>query len=157
MSTGTELGFKGEIPTATSFIFEVDGVEIGMFAEVSGLEVHVDVATYREGGENGFEHKLPGRMSWPNIVLKRGVCQSDALFAWVNKSAGPGFATAGNKLSRSTGAVTALGSDGSRLRSWQLQGVFAVRWTGPRFGAKDATTLEEELELAHHGFTAKTY
>ena len=155
--TDTSFGFKGEIPDSSSFLFEVDGVQIGVFAEVSGLEVRVDVATYREGGENGFTHMLPGRLSWPHIVLKRGVTDSDALFTWVNKSAGSGFANNQNKLTRSTGALTVVGSDGSRLRSWDLQGVFAVRWTGPRFNASVSDSLDEELELAHHGFTSKTF
>jgi phage tail-like protein len=153
----TSLGFKGELPNASSFLFEVDGVQIGMFSEVSGLEVHVEVATYEEGGENGYVHKLPGRMSWPHIVLRRGITESDALFAWVNKSAGSGFSSNGNKLERSTGAITVIGSDGSRLRTWQLQDVFAVRWSGPRFAADDAGRVDEELELAHHGFTSKTF
>jgi phage tail-like protein len=153
----TSLGFKGEIPNSSSFLFEVDGVQIGVFAEVTGLEVRVDVATYREGGENGFVHKLPGRMNWPHIVLKRGVTDSDALFSWVNKTAGSGFADNQNKVTRSTGAITVIGSDGSRLRSWDLQGVFAVRWTGPRFNAGGSDSLDEELELAHHGFTSKTF
>ena len=130
---------------------------IGMFSEVSGLEVTVDVATYAEGGENGFVHQLPGRMSWPHVVLRRGVTQSDALFSWVNKAAGSGFAANGNQLTRSTGAITAVGSDGSRLRSWELQDVFAVRWVGPKFAVDSAEKLDEELELAHHGFTSKTF
>lgn len=151
------IGFKGEIPSTSSFIFEVDGVQIGVFTEVSGLEVHVEVATYEEGGENGYVHQLPGRMSWPNIVLRRGVTESDAFFAWVNKTSGPGFSANGNKLTRSTGAITAIGSDGLRLRSWELQQVFAVRWSGPRFAVATADQLDEELELAHHGFTSKTF
>ena len=91
--TSTDL--KGELPTAASFLFEVDGVQIGVFSQVSGLEVRVEVATYQEGGENGFVHKLPGRMTWPHVVLKRGITDSDALFAWVNKTAGGGFSSNG--------------------------------------------------------------
>jgi phage tail-like protein len=155
--TDTSVGFNGELPSTGSFIFEVDGVQIGMFSQVSGLELRVEVATYQEGGENGYVHQLPGRISWPHIVLKRGVTDSDALFAWVNKTAGPGFAANGNKVTRSTGAITAIGSDGSRLRAWELQEVMAVRWTGPRFDTGAAGTLDEELELAHHGFTSKTF
>jgi phage tail-like protein len=155
--TDTSYGFDGEVPTTASFLFEVDGVQIGMFSEITGLEVAVEVATYTEGGENGFVHQLPGRMSWPNIVLTRGVTDSDALFAWVNKSAGSGFTANSNKLTRSTGAITVIGSNGSRLRSWELQDVFAVRWSGPRFAAHSGDPLQEELELAHHGFTSKTF
>ena len=151
------VALNGEFPRQGSFLFEVDGVSIGTFAEVHGLEMHVAVTTYAEGGENGFVHQLPGRMSWPNIVLRRGVTDSDALFDWVNKSSGSGFAANSNKLTRSTGAITALGSNGSRLRSWELQGVMAVRWSGPSFNVGSDEGLSEEIELAHHGFKSKTF
>lgn len=148
---------NGEYPREGSFLFEVDGVSIGTFSEVQGLEVQVAVTTYAEGGENGFVHRLPGRMTWPNIVLRRGVTDSDALFSWVNKTAGSAFAANSNKLSRSTGAITALGSNGSRLRTWELKDVFAVRWSGPTFNVGSDHGLNEEIELAHHGFTSKTF
>lgn len=148
---------NGDVPGQSLFLFEVDGVSIGTFGEVYGLEVHVAVTAYAEGGENGFVHQLPGRMTWPNIVLRRGVTDSDALFNWVNKTAGSGFASQNNKLTRSTGAITALGSAGKRLRSWELQGVFAVRWSGPSFSVDSNEGLTEEIELAHHGFTSKTF
>lgn len=153
----TSPTLNGEFPSEGSFLFEVDGVSIGTFAEVYGLEVHVAVTTYAEGGENGFLHQLPGRMTWPNVVLRRGVTDSDALFSWVNKTSGSGFAANSNKLSRSTGAITALGSNGSRLRTWELQGVIAVRWSGPTFNVGSDHNLSEEIELAHHGFTSKTF
>jgi phage tail-like protein len=157
MSDVGTMGFKGELPTAASFLFEVDGQQIGVFSQVSGLEVRVDVATYQEGGENGYVHNLPGRMTWPHVVLRRGITDSDALFTWVNKTSGGGFSANNNSLTRSTGAITVIGSDGTRLRAWELQGVFAVRWTGPNFDASSTQSLFEELELAHHGFTSKTY
>ena len=153
----TSVSLNGDFPREGSFLFEVDGVSIGSFAEVYGLEVHVAVTTYAEGGENGFVHQLPGRMTWPNVILRRGVTDSDALFAWVNKTAGSGFAANSNKLSRSTGAITAIGTTGDRLRSWELQGVFAVRWSGPSFNVGSDKGLAEEIELAHHGFTSKTF
>lgn len=153
----TSVGFKGETTSRSGFLFEVDGVQIGMFSQVSGLELKVDVVTYEEGGTNGYVHKLPGRMTWPHVVLHRGLTDSDALFAWVNKTSGPGFESNSNKLTRDTGAITAIGSNGNRLRAWELQGVFAVRWTGPRFDVVSGEALEEELELAHHGFTSKTF
>ena len=139
------------------FLFEVDGVQIGAFQEVSGLELQVAVKEYEEGGQNGFVHKFPGRASWPHIVMKAGVTNSDALFQWVAKSSGDGFAAAGDKITRSTGAITAIGSDGSRLRSWDIQGAFPVRWSGPRFSAGSNEALQEELEVAHHGFSSNTF
>ncbi len=150
-------GFKGDTPVGSRFLFEVDGVEIGVFAEVSGLEMKVEVEQMQEGGENGFVHQLPGRMTWPHIVMKRGVTDSDALFSWVNKSSGDGFSANGNKVTRSTGAITIIDTLGNRERAWQLTAVFAVRWSGPSLNATSGDALQEELELAHHGFTSKTF
>jgi hypothetical protein len=52
--------------------------------------------------------------------------------------------------------VTAIGADGIRLRSWEFIDVFPVRWRGPDFSMLDRTPLEEELEVAHHGFRSAT-
>ncbi len=143
-----------EPPLASRFLFEVDGVEIGLFASVRGLAVSSQTEDVKEGGQNGFVHHLPGRLEWPNIVFSRGLTQSDALFDWMNKTAGEGFAANSSKITRSTGAITAMSSDGERLRSWSLDSVFPVRWKGPDFDGSTDTVLSEELEVAHHGFKA---
>ena len=148
--------FDGQRVTAATFLFEVDGVEIGRFMEVSGLEVEVTVEDLEEGGQNSFVHRLPGRMSWPHVIFKRGMTESDALFTWLNKSSGEGFAGNENKLVKATGAVTAIDASGTRLRSWDFADVFPVRWKGPDFETNSNDPLEEELEIAHHGFRART-
>lgn len=148
-------GFYGQRTNTATFLVEVDGTEIGWFSEVSGLQVDIAVEDVQEGGENGYTHKLPGRMSWPNIVLKRGVTQNDALLKWLSKSSGEGFAVAGNKLTRSSAAITLLAADGTRLRAWNFDGAFPVKWTGPKFAAESPSAAAEELEIAHHGFRAK--
>lgn len=145
----------GEPSNSSQFIFEVDGVTIGVFREVTGLELSVSVEEFSEGGENGYVHQFPGRMRWPNIVMRRGLIESDALFDWVSKSSGEGFAANDNSLTRTTGAVTVVDSRGQRLRTWQLDSVFAVRWTGPQLDVESDTMLEETLEIAHHGFRAR--
>lgn len=150
----TPLG--GDVPTAERFLFEVDGVEIGVFLEITGLHVTVPIEELREGGQNAFVRKLPGRMTWPNLIFRRGLTQSDALFDWMMRTSGEAFAGNGSKLQRSTGAVTALSSDGRRLRSWEFAEVFAVRWSGPDFKVGTNVPLEEELEVAHHGFRVET-
>jgi len=152
----TERPLGGDLPTADRFLFELDGVEVGVFREVQGLEVTIAVEEVNEGGQNGFTHHLPGRMSWPNITFRRGVTESNALFEWLTRSSGEGFAGSGNKLERSTGAVTAVDHQGKRLRSWTLLDVFPVRWEGPSFVADSGDPLQESLEISHHGFRAKT-
>lgn len=146
--------FDGQRVTAATFLVEVDGVEIGRFMEISGLEVSVDTEDIEEGGENSFVHKLPGRMQWPNITLKRGITQNDTLLSWLNDASGEQFAANGSKLDRSTAAITLVGPSGDRLRSWEFNGAFPVKWTGPNFDVSSSEMAIEELEITHHGFRA---
>jgi len=145
-----------ETSTAT-FLFEVDGVDIGTFMEVSGLEVSIETEDVAEGGQNAFTHKLPGRMTWPNITLKRGVTSQDNLLDWLNASSGEKFAGNGNKLTRSSGAITLLDRAGTRLRSWDLEDAYPVKWSGPSFAADSENTADESLEITHHGFRAREH
>ena len=46
--------FDADRVTGATFLVEVDGVEIGRFMEVTGLEVEVGVESIEEGGENGY-------------------------------------------------------------------------------------------------------
>jgi phage tail-like protein len=137
---------------AGAFLIEVDGMEIGRFTEVAGLSVEVEVEPLAEGGQNQFSHQLPGRMSWPTITLARGVTKSDNLFEWLGRTSGEGFAGEGNKLARSSAAITLITRDGERLRSWEVAEAFPVKWNGPSFAASSTEAAEEELEIAHHGF-----
>jgi phage tail-like protein len=146
--------FDAQRITAATFLFEVDGVEIGRFMEISGLEVSVETEDVSEGGQNSFVHKLPGRMTWPNITLKRGITQGDSLLKWLNKSSGEQFAASGNKLERSSAAITLMGPGGQRIRAWDFDGAFPVKWTGPSFAVTSTDMAVEELEITHHGFRA---
>ncbi len=144
-------------PYSATFRVEVDGKAVGQFTEVSGLEVTIETDDIFEGGQNGFVHKVPGRMTWPNLVFSRGVTQNDKLLSWVNESSGEGFAKKGNKVGRSTVAVIMTDQQGKALRSWELEGAFPVRWKGPQFSSSGSDALVEELEITHHGFRAVTH
>jgi phage tail-like protein len=153
MTDATALQWQGTYQA--TFLVEVDGVELGRFLEVSGLQIDVEVEQYTEGGENGFVHKLPGRMTWPNLVLKRGITKEDVFMSWLQDSVGDGMAERKGKSKRTTAAVTLLGPDGTRLRAWNVSDAMPVRWTGPSFSVDAATAAVEELEIAHHGFRSK--
>jgi phage tail-like protein len=148
----SDSGFYEESSTTATFLVEIDGEPVGRFIEAQGLEINVEVEELEEGGENGFVHKLPGRMTWPNLVLKRGVTETDNLVDWVNQSSGSGFTGQENTLTRSTLAVSLVSSGGTVLRSWNFEGAFPVKWTGPNFAVSEDELAIEELEIAHHGF-----
>lgn len=145
----------GESPYAGKFLVEVDGVKIGTFQKVAGLTVEVELETFEEGGQNQYAHKLPKGIKWPNIVLTRGITEADNFLAWVTRSSGDGLAAAGDKLDRTTAAITMLDARGQRIRSWEVDGAFPVKWNGPTFASTTADTASEELEITHNGFRSR--
>lgn len=143
------------LTAAQRFILEIDQVAIGTFTEVSGLNVEIAVEEIEEGGQNQFAHRVPGRMSWPNIVLRRGIVDDDNLFGWFSRTSGNGFAGEGSKFTAYHGAITLINANGQRLRVWTIDRAFPVRWNGPRFAVSSSEVPTEELEIAHHGFTPR--
>jgi len=131
------------------FAVQVEGVQIGIFSECSGIQVEYEVMEYPEGGENRFIHKLRGRMKYPNLVLKRGITHEDALLKWF-------FET--KQWDQRKGVIVALkGPDSNSVRTWSFAHAFPVKWAGPTLNAGSNNAATETLEIAHRGLvTANT-
>jgi phage tail-like protein len=139
-------------PFVGKFKFEIDGTNIGAFTEVSGLAVQLDVEELAEGGQNAYTHKLLGRMKWPNLVLKRGVTDTDALFEWLMTASGEGLTKEGNQIKPRNGKISVVDAAGKTMRSWTILEAKPVKWTGPRLAASSRDLAIEELEVCHSGF-----
>src|SRR5215475_12298872 len=69
--------------SAFNFIVEIDGQQVAAFQEVSGLDSENTPIEYREGADPmNTVRKLPGIEKYPNLVLKRGITGSLALWNW---------------------------------------------------------------------------
>lgn len=133
------------------FKIEIEGRELGLFTKVEGLGAKYDVLTVKEGGENGFVHKLPGRLEYDDLKLTRPVDESSGdLATWFT-----GYQDAvrqQQRLELVTASITAYNGDGEEVATWSLRGVFPIRYSGPTFEAGSGNVLTETLELAHQGF-----
>jgi phage tail-like protein len=127
-----------------TFKVVVQGRTIGRFAECTGLAVEYDVTEYPEGGNNEFVHKLRGRIKYPNVTLKRGVTDEDALLAWFYATEAPG--------SRPTLTITLLNALGQPVRHFALSAAQPLRWTGPNATSGSNNPATESLEVGHTGF-----
>lgn len=141
-------------PFVGKFKLQIDNVEIGAFTEVSGLGVQIDVEEVPEGGLNQYTHKLLGRMKWPNLVFKRGVTDTNALFDWLLKFSGEGLEKTGHVMTPSNGTISVLNAKGQPIRTWTITGAMPVKWTGPKLAASGRELAVEELEVCHRGFKA---
>ena len=64
------------------FYVEIDGLVEGSFAECSGFRAEREILSYKEGGVNSYVHKLPGRVSYGDITLRKGVMFSIEFWEW---------------------------------------------------------------------------
>jgi phage tail-like protein len=140
---GSTAGMKNPLGELT-FKIEVQGKPIGRFAECTGLAVEYDVTEYAEGGNNEFVHKLRGRVRYPNVTLRRGLTDEDALLRWFYATASPG--------QRPTVTISVLDPMGKPVRHFALSAAQPVRWTGPSTVSESNRAASESLEVAHAGF-----
>ena len=134
---------------AFNFAVEIEGLVVGGFSEVTGLQSEIEVQDHREGGENDFVHKLPGPARFPaNITLRRGLTDVDVLWRWYRD------VTRG-KVRRRNGSVLVLDSRGREERRWNFVDAYPVRWTGPELRATTGAVAVESVELVHRGLAQK--
>lgn len=131
----------------SKFVTAVDLAITAAFSECSGLEATLQVEDYSEGGENRFVHRFPTRMTFSNIVLKRGVTFNQDLWRWhLDFLQGRGR--------RLDGLIVLLNEGRQPVRYWSFQRGLPLKWTGPVLQAGQNQVAIETLEIAHEGWRA---
>jgi phage tail-like protein len=133
-----ELRFKVEIQDAV----------IGRFSECSGLSAEYEVTPYEEGGQNEFVHQFRGRLKYPNLVLKRGITNEDALLKW--------FFQSKDREQRGTLTVSLVSPSAKNVRRWSFAAAAPVKWQGPTLNAGSSNVATETLEIVHQGFVIRS-
>jgi phage tail-like protein len=139
IDTSSTLSVIGSL--TMSAIFDV---ALGGFSECSGLEMSMQPEEYKEGGRNGTVLKFPSRVTWSNIMLKKGVGASSALWDWHY-----GFVEGQGK--RRDGVIVLLNDLHVPNNIWYFRRGLPVRYTGPTMNASQNTVAIEALEIAHEG------
>jgi len=129
---------------AFKFCVEIGNITHAIFSECSGLEIEVEVFEYEEGGLNDYVHKLPGRVKYSDVTLKRGIATSDALWDWYAK-------TLQGKIERKNISITLYDTTGSEYRRWKFEHAYPVKWSGPNFKADENVAAIETLVFTHRG------
>src|SRR5437660_11721868 len=84
------------------------------FQTVSGLSVEYDYESFKEGGENRFEHKLPVRTKYSDMVLKRGLLTDSSVIKWMLA------AFRDREFKASDISVILMNENGDPLRTWNV-------------------------------------
>lgn len=129
------------------FLVEMGSEVVANFQECSGLTMEIEVQEYMEGGNNEFIHKLPGRMKFSNITLKRGITDNPQFATWRPKIEGGKITVERKNLS-----IILFDHSGETIKTWEVAEAYPVKWTGPDMKASSMDVAIESLELAHQGW-----
>jgi phage tail-like protein len=130
------------------YLVEMEGLVSGGFLRVKGLSREVRVESYKEGGVNEYEHKLAGQVTYPSVVLERGLAMED-LWKWAQ-------AAADGDVQRRTLWIRLQNEASDKAWAWQVADAIPVKWSASDLDATSPQVVMESLELAHHGLRKAT-
>lgn len=135
-----------------SFHFRVEVVGLSnandvRFTEVGGLSLEVMTEEVAEGGENRFIQKYPGRVKYPELVLKRGFLVKSAVFGWIRDC------IERDQLTPRNVDVTLLNEAHEPLVTWHVVNAFPTKWAVSDLNASSNTVVVETLQLYYQYFT----
>lgn len=120
------------------------------FQEIAGLQAKMEVENVIEGGENRFAHRLPRYVTYPNLVLKRGlVAVGSSLADWVIETLGGGLAL---PVEPRNLKIDLLNDQHKPTLSWMVERAWPLRWEAAPLNSQDSKLLVETLELSYNYF-----
>jgi phage tail-like protein len=126
------------------FVVDIDGNRAG-FTSVSGLAAEAEVIEYREGWDGlTSTRKLPGRVKYPNVTLRRGVTTDRFLWDWWK------MILAGTVQRRNVGIIL-LDDDRNEVLRWSLNEAWIAKIEVSDLDAEGNEVAIESIELAHEG------
>lgn len=138
------LGVRIDPFKAYNFFVEVEGMLVGGFSSVEGLESKTEVKTVRQGGVNDLEYKLPGQITYSDLVLKAGITYLDPMWYWYQS-------TLSGDIKRRNGSIYILDDSGIPAVWWDFFNAWPVQWQGPSLDAGQTLVATQSFTLAHEG------
>lgn len=133
----------GDPAVSIAYRVVIDGfIPLGLWTKIDGLGMEFQLTEYREGGVNGYVHRLVGPAKTTNLRLSRPVDGSSMLvMTWLQANL--------VAVVSQTMAITAMTAGGEEITTWNLVGVVPVKWTGPTLDIMANQVATETLEVAY--------
>ena len=128
----------------SQFGLEIDGVELARFTAVSGLGYESEVVTFQDTLADGkvVTRKRPGRISFPDIVLKRGLSADNALVDWYQT-------VIDGTVERKSGSVVIYDQTSTELGRWNFENAWISKWSASDLDAGSDDIMIEEITISH--------
>lgn len=133
-----------------SYLFKLEikgGEMIGLFTECSGIGSETEVIEHKVV-QNGSPviMKIPGRLKWENITLKKGITDDMVVWKWRHEI------EIGNvEKNRFPGSIIMTDHDMKPVARWDFDRGWPAKVTGPSPKADSNEIGIEEMVIAHEG------
>lgn len=131
-----------------NFKLELEGALAGFFTECSGLGSEHEIAEQKVVDKNGHEitRKLPGRLKWGDITLKRGITSDMQAWKWRDQ------VVKGDILgARKNITVTMLNRNYEDVAIWNFTNAWPSKVDGPSLKSDGNEIGMEAITIVHEG------
>ena len=136
-----------------NFRLDVGGTVAGFFTEVSGIGSEHEVVEHKVVDEKGMEviRKIPGRLKWGDVTLKRGITSDMEIWKWRDS-------VVAGKMSecRKNCTITMMDRNYNVVAAWHFANAWPSKVTGPALKSDSNEFGVEEVVLVHEGTYRET-
>jgi phage tail-like protein len=136
-----------------NFMLELEGSVAGYFTECSGIGSEHEIVEHKVVDKSGHEivRKIPGRLKWQDISLKRGITSDMQIWEWRDQLVKGEVSNARKNIS-----ITMMDRTYSPVAVWHFQNAWPSKVSGPSFKSDDNSFGVEEVTLVHEGMYRET-
>lgn len=131
------------------FAVEIQGAVTGYFTECSGLGSETEIIEHKVMNESGTAEivmKIPGRMKWEDITLKRGITSNMDVWDWRRQ-----VEDGDVEGSRKSGSIVMFNQQLVPVARWDFDRAWPSKVTGPQPKSDSNEVAIEEMTIVHEG------
>ena len=138
----------GEAFSPGYFYVQFSDLNVVAFREVSGISSENDVILQHQVNKEGKATyvKVAGKLTWQNLVLKKGVDTDMSLWKWRNT-----IITEGVDGKRKNGEIYVMDITGKQKTTWKVINAWPCNYVVGPLVPDGNEALLEEIHLAHEG------
>jgi phage tail-like protein len=131
-----------------NFMLNLEGKLAGYFTECSGIGSEHEVIEHKVVDKQGHEivRKIPGRLKWQDVTLKRGLTANMEIWQWRQDVVEGKLSDARKNIS-----ITMMDREYNPVATWHFQNAWPSKVTGPSLKSDSNEFGVEEVTIVHEG------
>ena len=133
---------------AFKFGLEISGKLSGFFTSVSGIGSESEVVEHKIVSDKGetIIQKIPGRLTWTEVSLKRGVTSNIDIWNW-RKMVVDGKVNE----ARTNCSIIAYDQTQKEIARWNFENAWPSKVVGPELDSSSTNYMIEDVTIVHEG------